>query len=218
VLSIPSEFAYSALAAALLMVWGVLYALNPGGRRAQIRASLLFLMFIPFEFFYLTDYWRPAKHPSIQLFSGYLGLEDLVFAFSFGGIVAAIVSIFDRKYNHGGWSRAAWVALGTFLVSLALWWAGINSIIAASIAALLAVLAFTFRDAELIRRASIGGLAAGLLMFTTYMAGFLLSANTEAILATIWLLYDAPLGERLAGVPVTELIWALAFGALVAIL
>jgi hypothetical protein len=102
-------------------------------------------------------------------------------------------------------------------MTVGLWLAGFNSIVAASIAALVMVLFFSRGDAELVRRASIGGLAAVILMFTTYWVGFFVSTNTEAVLASIWLLYDEPLGERLVGVPVTELLWAMSFGSLVAL-
>ena len=51
----------------LLLVWLVLYAVSPKGRSAQLRMSLLFLIFIPYELLYLTDYWRPSKHPAVPV-------------------------------------------------------------------------------------------------------------------------------------------------------
>jgi hypothetical protein len=153
----------------------------------------------------------------VPILTGYLGLEDVVFAFSFGGIVAAVVSMFDPAYMPRP-ASAALAAAAALAISIALWLAGINSIIAASIAALAAVLFLARRDGGLVRRASIGGLAAAMLMFTTYWAGFVLSSNTEAVLQAIWLLHDSPLGERVVGVPVTELIWAASFGALISVL
>ena len=55
-------------------------------------------------------------------------------------------------------------------------------------------------------------------LFAVYAAGFLLSTNTEFVLQNIWLLYGTSLDMRIVGVPLTELLWGLAFGALAAIL
>jgi hypothetical protein len=217
-LTIPAEFAYGALGAALLAVWLVLYFANPAGRAAQIRMSLLFLLFIPFELLYLTDYWRPPKHLMVPMFGGYLGIEDVLFAFTFGGIVASIVAFFDRSYAPAGWITVLVAAVATFGLTILIWRVGTNSLVAASSAALAVVAFFLLADRSVARRAAIGGLCAAVVMVAVYATGFVVSSNTEVVLQSIWLLYDTPLGARVAGVPVTEVLWAFSFGALIAVL
>jgi hypothetical protein len=104
------------------------------------------------------------------------------------------------------------------VITVVLWRIGLNSLVAASFAALGYVAAFCLREPHLARRAVVGAASAAAVMLGVYATGFLVSSNTEVVLQSIWLLYDTPLGGRVAGVPVTELLWAASFGALIAVL
>jgi hypothetical protein len=218
-ITFPLEFTYTALAAALLVPWIILYVLVPDGRPMQVRISLFFLLFAPFEFLYTQDYWTAPIHLAIPLLGGYAGLEDLIFAFAFGGVIAGVVGFALDEWRWSGARAALIKTVAVYAVAIALWkLAGIESLVAASIAALLVVSASSATNLPNARRAVIGAAGALVTMFSVYFVGFLVAANTEAVLQQIWLLHDGPLGTRVLGVPLTELIWAVAFGALVAIL
>ena len=110
------------------------------------------------------------------------------------------------------------IVLGIIITSSLLAATGVNSILITSGIALMIVLVASLRNGSLASRAAIGGISAMTALFAVYAAGFLLSTNTEFVLQNIWLLYGTSLDMRIVGVPLTELLWGLAFGALAAIL
>lgn len=217
-IAVPLEFTYTLLAAALTGLWLILYVLNSNGRKAQVRMGLLFLLFLPLELIYVHDYWHPVAHFAVHAFGGYVGIEDIFFGFSFGGMIAGLVEIFDKSYLQRNWFWVTFEVLGVYLISIFLWMVSVNSIFATSAAALLVVLLSSFLKAQLARRAMIGALCATVILFVVYAGGFFVSSNTESVLQSIWFLYGTPFGARLLGVPITELLWGVSFGAFAAIL
>lgn len=78
-----------------LLVWIILFTIRPYLRKEMLIMSLIVAPMGPIsEIFYLRDYWRP------ETFNGLLiGVEDLLFGFTIGGITAVIYeAFFSRKY------------------------------------------------------------------------------------------------------------------------
>lgn len=107
------------------IIWGVLFFLRKDLRKKMLTMSLLIAPLGPLsEFFYLRDYWRP------QLLFGFrIGVEDLLFAFTIGGISGVIYEeLFGKKYikrhlpAHRYWMLAfsllgvGWMVLGNIFL------------------------------------------------------------------------------------------------------
>ena len=105
-----------------------------------------------------------------------------------------------------------------YAITLGLWFGGVNSAYATSVAALVCGIFLVYRLRVPLTHALLAGVTMALMMFVIYAAGFIMSENTESVLKEIWFLYDSPLGARIFGVPLTQLMWAFCFGFLVSIL
>ena len=112
------------------LFWIILFMYRRDLRKEMLTMSFVVAPMGPLsEFFYLRDYWQP------ELFNGWsIGIEDLIFGFTIGGIAAVIYEVFfGKKYMkrhlpaHPKWMfRVAvfgitWMIIGSFVL-------GFNSI------------------------------------------------------------------------------------------
>lgn len=228
-IDIPPRLAYLFLSVVLLGVWTVLLVRNRRGRRWQVIASLALAGAGPLgELLYIPDYWHPGTIWSYSIGRSYISLEDLIFAFSIMGIMAALPPLLLKREASSSSTLSVTDALVRIAAALAcvlgfsllLWSFGMISIYATALAMALVTVALLLqiRDRTLVRVAGVGALGMVLLMFTVYTIGFALVSDTESILRATWSLYSTPLGIRILRVPLAEIIWACTFGGLFSLL
>lgn len=216
-------YAYLFLTLPFVMCWICLFMLGSrSSRRHQLKRSLIAAPTGPaVELLYFRDYWMPQSVLSAELFSIPVLLEDLLFAFAVAGIGSVCYEVFFRKNRicEAKMLPAEKALLFLLVVSGAyalIWgitvWGGINSIFATVMVLLcLSLLSLTKRT-DLLIPAIFTSAFLSLFVFLVYSLGFLLVCNAEQILSEWWYLYGASAGIRFCRIPVTEILWAFAYG------
>ena len=216
---INPQYAYLALCIGFLLVWVLIYTYSPMTRHEQLRMSLVSIPGGPLsELLYFRDYWYPESAFPIRIGPIHTIVEDMLFAFAFAGIVTTLYQIavsrsLQRELTLNGGAR--YTCLGVAIISLLLIWLGANSIFATSIGFLVGTAWMIRQRSDLMWPAMLSGFLTALTMFVVYLVGYHVVANSEELLAGIWKLHQTEWGsKRVVGIPVTELVWAFAFGTL----
>lgn len=203
--------------ASFLLPWTALYLAFPRQRRAMMWASLFTMPFGLTEPLFVPAYWSPPSLFDLARRTGF-DIESLVFSFAIGGIAAVLFGAFtrrsDRPMEPAEWSsprhRFHLLALLTpVLVFPLLYVLPWNPIYPAIVAMGVGALANTLCRPELGQNAAVGAL-----LFVGYYALWLIGLELTApgYIEAVWNL-DALSGLMIAGMPVEELMFALAFGA-----
>ncbi|MFA5870278.1 MAG: lycopene cyclase domain-containing protein [Candidatus Paceibacterota bacterium] len=220
---LDQKCAYFVLCTPFLAIWILLFFLaNKETRRHQILRSIVGIFLgIFFETLYFSDYWFPQSVLFTSFFSIPVFIEDAIFGFSVAGIGSTCYeTLFSKKRTREkGISivKKIFIAVtigvviycfSLFLIELI----GINSIFATALSMFLFSCAALTKRVDLIRPAILTGAIFLLLLFSIYSGGFLIFLNAEEILKNWWMLYNHPMGVRIANVPLSEIIWAWSFG------
>ncbi len=219
----PLQYAYLSLGGTLLFVWLVIFLFDKERRAQQLVISLVLGLISPIsELIYIPDYWHPVTIWAFHVGKSYISLEDFLFGFAFIGIMSAVPGLIIPEYSKR--HPVSWAAMAKIVVvgavilflSTLLWFAGLNSIYASSVAVLIVTGTFLVKDQrrDLLTLAAVGAFGMLALMFFLYWVGSLLASNFEEMLRAVWTLYGTPLGIRFLGLPVTELIFAFSFGSI----
>ena len=194
-----------------LFVWGLFFYLRKDLRKEMFIMSLLILPLGPIsEYWYFKDYWQPEL-----LYPWIINIEDLIFAWSIGGIGAVAYEIFfnktlSKRRNQTKNSVLMWffvLTICAFIVGKLL---GINSIFASSFAFILCALLILISRKNLWKDILFSGILTALIMFLIY-AFFLPQIPTNYW--HNWLIYGTKYDFLLFGtVPLTELIWGFSWG------
>ena len=205
-----STYFYFTYSLVLLALFGpALYAF-PSQRRLMLWGGVVALPTSLYQILFVPEYWEP-----VQVFRFLAGPEDLMFLFSTGGLSWLIVPAVYPKERlrspvFGGRMVKRWVTLKAFFLAvwISIWLAG-SQVMGAGLwaaAALLAVLLYLRRDFW--KLAAYGSVAFGA-AYTVFASaafalhpGFARQWNPEALS-----------GLLLIGVPIEEIAWGLAFGA-----
>lgn len=214
---IPDRFVWLVWSSTFLLVWLVLYGVYPPGRLVMWRASLLALPFALAEPLFVGSYWNPPSLFDLAR-TQHFDLESFLFCFGIGGSAAILFNVVTRRPPALRRLRADearllipyQIVLGApllpfcFLLSWTLRpiWAGAIGMIVGA-----AARAWYFPDLR--AKTWIGGL-----LFLGYYLIFLLGliGLAPGYLERAWLA-GGPARVHVLGVPVTELIFALCFGA-----
>ena len=188
-------------------------AARPDLRPLMRRAALLALPFALTERFFYPEYWSPTFLFDLIDQLGF-GLEDLLFVAAFGAFAAtAYPAIAGRQIVAAGPPRprlAAALIAGSITTALLLHTAGI-SMYGATIAAELAALALLLR---LRRDLALPALVGGLFVTAIYaLICLLYAALLPGIFERVWHT-EALFDRSVAGIPLEELLYGLASGAL----
>jgi hypothetical protein len=203
----------------LFFIWSLLFFFGKKTRREQIIMSLAGLVLAPAVLMVASSDYRAAGGD----FSGFFGIENLIFAFSFTGTAAVVYEVLvgrrlapiRHKHLWGGhpinWFASLVIILASWAaISLAaLWLFPVNSVYALMVGGLL-VLTYIIADRhDLIFDALFSGLFMAVLVFGLEQLFFIQLFPTEA--ATLWQI-DRLSGFLPGGLPVEELIWILIVG------
>lgn len=211
------DYVWITWSASFLLPWAALYLAFPRQRRTMMWASLFTMPFGLTEPLFVPAYWNPPSLFDLARRTGF-DIESLVFSFAIGGIAAVLFGVLtrrsDRPMEPAEWSRprhrfhllALLTPVLVFPLLYVLPWNPIYPAIVAMGAGALA---------NMLCRPDLGqNTAVGALLFLCYYALWLIGLELTApgYIGAVWNL-DALSGLMIAGMPVEELMFALAFGA-----
>jgi len=218
-ININFQYAYLILDIPFVIVWILIFVLSKNTRKEQIWMSFLLLITATLgEILYFKDYWNPASIFSMHIWSIRILIEDLIFSFAIAGIGAVIyeaifrikLSKIDKKFSSGN-NLIIILCIG-IIISLSLFFLGINSIFSTSAGFVAIVLFYVSKRKDLLFNSLLSGFAIMIIMFISYFLLFNIVANSEELLQKGWLLYGTSLGIRIFGIPLTEMIWGFTVG------
>jgi len=221
-ITIPFQCAYFALTVPFVIAWLLTFVFSKRTRKEQLFMSFLFLPAGPLsELLYFQDYWNPASILSLNIGPMRFLLEDFLFIFSVVGVGAVIYEFLSRRKllkterkDNKILAFSLVIVIAT-VVSLSLFFLGLNSIFATSLGFVVAALFIISQRKDLFINSLVSGLAVTFLMFISYFILTVLINNTEELLKQGWYLYGTSLDFRVLGIPFTEMIWGFTFGMLV---
>jgi hypothetical protein len=213
---IPEQYVWLAWSSAFLLPWTALYAAFPSHRQTMRWASLFTLPFGLTEPLFVPEYWNPPSLFDLAQRTGF-DLESLIFTFAIGGVAAVLYSVLTRRgarivpsrEMHKPLHRHHYKALAApFIAFPVLYLLPWNPIYAGIAAMAIGALATMLCRPDLKTKTWIGGL-----LFLGYYAIFLLGLEWTApgYIARVWNL-AALSGVLVFGMPLEELLWAVAFG------
>jgi len=214
---IPEQYVWLVWSSAFLVPWVVAFAVFPSHRRAMIWASLLTTPFGFTEPLFVPEYWSPPSLFDLARQTGF-DIESLIFSFGIGGIGAVLYNLLTGQNlvpTRGTEKRQArhryhfW-ALSAPLISFPmLYFFPWNPIYPAISAMGIGAAATVLCRPDLARKTWVGAL-----LFLAYYVVFLVGLEMIApgYVARVWNL-EALSGVSIGGLPLEELVFAIAFGA-----
>ncbi len=213
---IPEQYIWLAWASAFLLPWAALYLALPTHRKTMVWASLFTAPFGLTEPLFVPAYWNPPSLFDLAARTGF-DVESLVFTFAVGGVAAVLYSLLtglgtrplplheQRRPLHRHHYKALASPFIAFPVLALLPW---NPIYAGIVALLIGAVATIACRPDLKTKTWVGGL-----LFLGYYVVFLLGLEWTApgYIERVWNL-AALSGLLVFGMPVEELLWAVAFG------
>jgi hypothetical protein len=201
---------------AFLVPWIALYAAFPAQRRVMRWASLFTMPFGLTEPLFVPEYWSPPSLFDLARTTGF-DVESLIFCFGIGGVGAVLYNVFtgtkvapvDASEKYQPLHRHHYKALSApFVAFPALYFLPWNPIYAGIIAMLIGTVANILCRPDLKRKSWIGGI-----FFLAYYMLFILALEWSApgYIERVWNL-EALLGILILGLPIEELLFAVAFG------
>lgn len=218
-INVSFRFAYLLLCIPFVVVWVLIFIFRKDTHKEQLAMSYKAAILGPLsEIIYFRDYWIPESVFSFHIGRFPFMIEDVIFGFVIGGISSVIFEIVFRE-KLSKFSLHAKYAISTFsilfifmfVLSMALSF-GFNSIYASSIAFVAAAIPIIYFRHDLFLNAIGSGLCVMLVMFVSYTLLLAVVLNADELLRRMWLLYDTRLGVRVAGVPLTEMVWGFTLG------
>ena len=197
---------------AFLLVFLLIYAMQPQHRATMMRTGLGTAPFGLTEPLFVPAYWSPPSLFDLAQRTGF-DIESIIFAFSIGGIGAVLYNLVTRQASlpvvPAGRHRFHRLALALpALIFLILAFAGWNPIYPALIAMAAGAGAAVLCRPDLAAKTLAGGLLF-LGFYAIFMLGLVLGA--PGYIEQVWNL-PALSGLGIAGIPLEELMFGFAFG------
>ncbi len=204
-------YAYLLLTCPFILMWALLFFCNKSFRKEQISMSLWFALAGTLsEILYFYDYWNPRSVFSIEILHHTVMLEDLVFGFTFGGMLATVSFLFLKKNKGPAQYKTKLLILSSvtwFLLAIGGTMSGLNSILSTSLASVVASFILLVPKHKLYKGSILVGILSVLIMAVGYESLLLLISNEEKILSEGWYIHGTRLDIRIMGIPITEAIW-----------
>jgi len=197
---------------AFLAAFAVIYVLARQQRRQMLMVGAATAPFGLTEPLFVPEYWTPPSLFDLAEKTGF-DLESIIFTFSIGGIGAVLYNLATRRISRpaelSGLHRFHGPALATpAVVFLALVPLGWNPIYPALIAMVAGAGATLLCRPDLAAKTLVGGL-----LFLAFYAAFMLGlrVTVPGYIEAVWNL-PALAGVMIAGIPLEELLFGVAFG------
>jgi len=214
---IPDQYVWLVWSSAFLVPWALLYWRFPGYRREMIWASLFTAPFGLTEPLFVPEYWSPPSLFDLANRTGF-DIESLIFCFGIGGVGVVLynaitrqrlvpVSQAERHHSRHRWHR--WAIAAPLVLFPPLYFLPWNPIYPGIVAMAAGAIAATLCRPDLKTKTLLGG-GIFLLYYLVLLTGLELTA--PGYIERVWNL-EALSGVRLAGFPIEELLFAIAFGA-----
>lgn len=195
----------------LLLIWLLIFVFQQKLRREMLVASLLVTPFALSEIFFVPGYWLPDTIGNPKL-----SIEDFVFSFAVGGIIAVIYELFMKgKVSHqrlcncynGEFFHGLVLGIGVIIIFLSYVLLKINFMYAVYIGIMVDIVLIVITRPDLIKKVLYSGLIFGFLyflffsVFSFFIPGFIKHWNLTNLSGVIIL-----------GVPLEEITWAIGVG------
>jgi len=210
-LTMDIKYSYLGYSLIFLLVWGIFYILRPDLRHKMLLFSLIITPMGPLsEIWFLKDYWR---RPTIT--GSPISIEDAIFAFAIGGIAYAIYKVVFNvtAVQSKDQPRPVWMVIAFFVITfipLLLFTdlLGVNSIFSSAFSLfLIAILTWNLRP-DLLKPSIASGIMVVVLFFLVYKAMQVIFPGA----IEYWCMGCNPLGLRLSGINIEELLWDFTWG------
>ncbi len=197
----------------LLLIWFLIFIWQKKLRREMLIASLIITPAALSEVFFVPGYWLPDTIGNPKL-----SIEDFIFSFAVGGIVAVIYELFmKRKVRHqrlcscynGELFHGLILGIGVIVIFLSYTLLKINFMYAVYFGIIIDIILITFTRPDLIKKIIYSGLIFGLL----YFLFFSIFSSLVPSFIKHWNITNLS-GIVLLGVPVEEILWAIGTGGL----
>ncbi len=216
------QYAYAVLVVPFAVAWVLIFIFSKNTRKEQLIMSILLIPVGPIsELIYFQDYWTPGSIFSFSIGPVLILIEDILFLFFIGGIGGVIYEALVgrrarkiKKSPHYLISVPIVIAV-VVIVSLGLWFLGVNSIFSTSLGFIAGALLVVSQRKDLFINSLLSGLGVMAIMFVSYFILFSFVTNSEEILQQGWLIYGTRLDMRILGLPLTEMFWGFSWGLLV---
>jgi hypothetical protein len=210
------KFLYLLLGTAFIPLFVLIFLWRKDLQRPMLATgTLVGIWGIISEHYFFQDYWLP---PLLYRFGTFGGPEDFLFGFTLGGIAAVGYPLFFnlkfkklQKPSYGTLLLPIIIQVLCFIAGQRI---GINSIYASAIGLAVFALLVWYRRPDLWQSIVVMSLFSALLLIAgeSVVLHYAYNTYTTSVLSQYFFLFGkVPLIFNLA--PVTELIWAFAFGA-----
>jgi uncharacterized MnhB-related membrane protein len=206
----PEFFRYAYLSGALLylLLWGLVFLRRADLRREMVCMGALSVLYaVPHELLIWTpDWWHPQTITGTTV-----GVEDLLYGFGNGGVLAVIFAlVFRLEARPAGDTlpvpyRAVPYAINALLPLVLVLALGLHSFIASGLGALLALALVLRTRPDLLGAAVWSAVLGTLVSFPFY---WLMRVLLPGYIASTWYL-ERLSGIDLLGIPVEDVIWYL---------
>ncbi len=211
------QYVWFIWAVAFMALWAALFVAFPPQRRAMLWASAFTAPFGLTEPLFVPEYWSPPSLFDLARTTGF-DIESVIFCFGIGGVGAVLYNVLTgqalrpvgREEKHHRRHRFHRWALATpFLSFPVLYFFPWNPIYPGILAMLAGAAATMVCRPDLVSKTWIGGV-----LFLGVYVLFLIALEGMApgYIARVWNL-EGLSGIAIAGAPVEELLFAMAFGA-----
>ncbi len=197
----------------LLLIWFLIFIWQKKLRREMLIASLIITPAALSEVFFVPGYWLPDTIGNPKL-----SIEDFIFTFAVGGIIAVIYELFMQgKVKHqrlcncfsGEILHGFVLGIGVVAVFASYFLLKINFMYAVYLGIITDIILIIFTRPDLIKKIIYSGLMFGLLYFLFFSVFSLLAPG----FIKHWNLTNLS-GVVLLGVPIEEILWAIGTGSL----
>jgi len=198
----------------LLTIWFLIFIWQKKSRKEMLIASIIITPAALSEVFFVPGYWLPDTIGNPKL-----SIEDFIFTFAVGGIIAVIYELFMKgKIKHqrlcncynGGLFHGLILGIGIIAVFLSYSLLKINFMYAVYIGIIVDIIIIFITRPDLIRKVLYSGIIFGFLYFLFFS---LFSLITPSFIKH-WNLSNLS-GIVFLGVPIEEILWAIGAGSLI---
>ncbi len=201
----------------MLFIWLIVYAAKPGVRREMLFVSIYSAPFGFLEPLFVPKYWDPPSLFNLASTTGF-DIESIFYCFATGGIASILYEVFFKVRhvktakckNSKKRNSQTLIIASPFAFFILLFFAGINPIYASSISMFSGVALTIFFRPDLKKKIIVGG---SLFLLLYFMYFQLFNLVFPGAVQRIWNLTHLS-GIIFFGVPLEEMVFAMAFGML----